>query len=193
MTIEFLEDVHAYLYNGVIIPSVSELIRFKFPDAYAGIPDRVLKKKANYGTKVHALVESYANGDITMEEVQKKRIDPDIKIAVEQFEAIRKNWAFYIKDMEKIVCWKGRYAGTYDMRIEGDYLIDLKTTSVIHEEWLRWQLGLYYLAAGLDKHHGFVIWLPKGKMAQVRQINVVSKEECIQLVDDYEKAQASGS
>lgn len=192
MTIEFLEDVHTYVADGVVIPSVSELIRFKFPDAYAGIPDKILKKKATYGTKVHQTIESFVHNDVSMEEIQKKRIDPDIKIAVEQFEILRKTWAFHIKDMEQIVSWQGRYAGTYDMRTLDDYLIDLKTTAELHEEWLRWQLGLYYMACGIKHDFGFVIWLPKGKMAQVKQINVVPTEMCVQLVEDYEKAHPAG-
>jgi len=192
MKIEFLEDVHTYVCDGIIIPSVSELIRFKFPDAYAGIPERILKRKATYGTKVHQTIESFVHNDVSMEEIQKKRIDPDIKIAVEQFEILRKTWAFHIKDMEQIVSWQGRYAGTYDMRTLDDYLIDLKTTAELHEEWLRWQLGLYYMACGIKHDFGFVIWLPKGKMAQVKQINVVPTEMCVQLVEDYEKAHPAG-
>lgn len=192
MTIEFLEDVHTYVADGVVIPSVSQLIRFRFPDAYAGIPDKILKKKASYGTKVHQTIEAFVHNDVSMEEIQKKRIDPDIKIAVEQFEILRKTWAFHIKDMEQIVSWQGRYAGTYDMRTLDDYLVDLKTTSELHEDWLSWQLGLYYMACGIKHDFGFAIWLPKGKMAQVKQINVVPPEMCVQLVEDYEKANPAG-
>lgn len=189
--IEFLDDVHTYVCDGVIIPSVSELIRFKFPDAYKGIPEKVLRRKADYGTKVHRLVEDFVRGDTTMEEIQKKRIDPNIKIAVEQFEILRKTWAFAIKDMEQIVCWDGKYCGTYDLRTLDDVIIDLKTTAEIHEEWLRWQLGLYYMAAGIKREFGFVLWLPKGKMGQVKQINVATYEECEKLVKDYNEAQSS--
>lgn len=187
--IEFIEDTHTYLNDGVIIPSVSELIRFKFPEAYAGIPKKVLKSKAKYGTKVHQMVEDYVANKITMKEIQEKNIDPDIKIAVEQFEKLRKDWCFFIKSMEQIVSYKDKYAGTYDMLTEDDYIIDLKTTSQIHDEWLSWQLGLYYLAYGAEKPYGYVIWLPKGNVAQMKQINVKTFDECKRLVDDYYKAQ----
>ena len=189
--IEFLEDTHTYLINGVIVPSVSELIRFKFPDAYKGVPKRILKSKATYGTKVHATIEAFVNKEFTLEELQKKNIDPDIKIAVEQFELLRNIWCFYVGDMEQIVSYKDKYAGTYDIRTQDDYIIDIKTTSEIHDEWLSWQLGLYYLALGVEKPHGFVMWVPKGKVAEVKQINVKSFDECKQLVEDYEKANPS--
>ena len=183
--IEFLEDVHTYVCDGVIIPSVSELIRFKFPEAYKGIPERILKRKADYGTKVHRTIEEYVNGT-PLEEIEQRNIDPNVKIAVEQFITLRKKWAFYVKDMEQIVCYKNKYAGTYDIRCEDDYLIDIKTTAELHEEWLRWQLSLYYLALGVKKDYGFCLWLPKGKAGKVIQINTFPEEECVKLVKDYE-------
>ena len=196
MTIEFSEKEHVYLADGVIIPSVSELIRFKFPEQYDGVPEKILKNKASYGTKVHRKIEEFINGKFTIEDLKTMKLDPDIKIAVEQFEYLRKNWAFYVKDVEQIVSYKGRYAGTYDIRAEdtdGDILIDLKTTADIHEEWLSWQLGLYYMALGIKKDIGYAIWLPKGKMAEVRQIAVKTHEECVQLLKAYEKSVSSDS
>lgn len=191
--IEFIEDTHTYLNeDGIIIPSVSALIRFKFNDQYAGVPEKILKKKAQYGSKVHEYIERFINKEFTLEELNKKKIDPDIKIAVEQFEILRKTWAFHIKDTEQIVTYKGKYAGKYDLRTIDDYIIDIKTTSEIHEEWLRWQLSLYQMAAGIKKDFGFCLWLPKGKMGKCVQINTFPEEECVQLIKDYEKAQASG-
>lgn len=184
MTIEFIEDGHTYLCDGVIVPSVSDLIRFKFPEAYKGIPERILKRKASYGTKVHQTIEEFINGT-PMEEIQKRNIDPDVKIAVEQFEILRKMWAFYIKSVEQIVSYKHDYCGTFDLLTEDGYLIDIKTTLDLHEEWLRWQLSLYYLALGIEKDFGFCLWLPKGKVGSVIQINTLPKEECIRLINDY--------
>lgn len=187
MKISFIEETHNYLAGGVIIPSVSELIRFKFPDAYKGIPTEILKKKANYGTKVHGLIEDFVQRKFTLNELEQKNIDPNIKIAVSQFEELRAKWSFYIKDMEQIVSYKGKYAGTYDILTEDDYIIDLKTTATIHEDWLSWQLGLYYLAKGIEKEFGYCIWLPKGKPGQVKQITVKTWEECKELIKEYEK------
>ena len=185
--LEFIEDTHTYLYKGVIIPSVSDLIRFKFPDAYKGIPKEKLKQKAEYGTKAHHTIEQFVNKEFTLEELEKKRIDPNIKLAVEQFETLRKKWMFSIESMEQIVCYKGKYAGTYDLKTFDDYIIDLKTTSELHEDWLALQLGLYYMASKIRQDFGYVIWLPKNKMAQVRQINVCTWEECQEIVKEYEK------
>lgn len=187
MMIEFVEETHTYLNDGVIVPSVSELIKFKYPEMYKGVPDKILKTKASYGTKTHKTIEQFVNNEITLEELNKKRIDPNIKIAVEQFENLRKKWAFQIKDMEQIVAYKDKYAGTYDILTIDNYLIDLKTTSEIHEDWLSWQLGLYYLACGIEQPYGYVIWLPKSRRGMVKQIDVATHQECLNLVEEYEK------
>lgn len=189
--VEYIDDTHQYLINGVLVPSVSELIKFKYPDMYSNVPKTVLRQSANYGTKVHDYIQRFVEGEFTIEELQKRNIDPNIKIAVERFEYLRKMWAFQVKDMEQIVHYKDKYAGRYDMRTIDDLIIDLKTTAEIHEEWLSWQLGLYYLASGLKRDFGYVIWLPKGKAGDVKQINVKTHDECVQLLDDYEKTKVT--
>ncbi len=187
-TIEFIPETHTYLYQGIEIPSVSELIRFRFPEAYANIPEKILKRKASYGTKVHDYIERFINGEFTLEELSQKRIDPDIKIAVEQFEILRKMWAFQIKDMERIVSWDGRYAGMFDLLTLDDYVIDIKTTTECKEDLLRYQISLYYKALGIKRDFGFCMWFPKGKMGKVIQINTIPDKELTSLIDEYEKA-----
>ena len=99
-------------------------------------------------------------------------------------------WAFHVKDMEQIVSWKGKFAGRYDILTIDDLIIDIKTTSEIHEDWLRWQLSLYALALGIEKDFHYCIWLPKGKMGKVVQINALPKDEVMKLVKDYETSKS---
>ena len=185
--IEYLDDVHAYLIDGVLVPSVSELIRFKFPEAYSGIPQKILKAKANYGSRVHDYIQRFVEGEFTLEELQKKNIDPNIKIAVEQFEQLRKRWAFYIKDMEQIIHYKNKFAGRYDLCTEDNLIIDIKTTAELHEDWLALQLGLYQLGAGITSGIAYCFWLPKGKPGKVVTINPWTHNECLELLEEYEK------
>ena len=186
-SIEYLDDVHCYLIDGVMVPSVSELIKFKFPDAYKGIPEKILKKKASYGTKVHDYIQKFVSNEITLEEIQSKDIDPNIKIAVEQFENLRKKWAFQVKDMEQIVHYKNKYAGRYDIKTIDNFIIDIKTTAELHTEWLELQLGLYQMAEGINSGLTYCIWLPKGKLGKVVAINPWTFDECKELLDEYEK------
>lgn len=183
--IEFIPDTHTYLYYGVVIPSVSEIVRYRFPEAYKNIPEKILKKKASYGTKVHELIESFLKGEITMEEIQAKRIDPNIKIAVEQFEYLRKEWCFYIKDMERIVTYDGMYAGMFDLLTEDNKVIDIKTTTDLHMDWLALQLGLYQLGLDLNNETAYCMWLPKGKAGKVVEVKPLTKVECIKILCEY--------
>ena len=73
--VEFIPDTHVYLANGILCPSVSELIRFKFPEAYAGIPKKILKQKANYGTKVHDYVERFIKKELKLAIAKFQRFD----------------------------------------------------------------------------------------------------------------------
>ena len=55
--IEFIEDGHIYLLDGVITPCVSDILHFIFPDKYKGVDERILNAKAKYGSTVHQAIE----------------------------------------------------------------------------------------------------------------------------------------
>ena len=55
--VEFIEEGHIYLVDGVIVPSVTQILHKVFPEKYEGIPKEVLNAKANYGTDVHKYIE----------------------------------------------------------------------------------------------------------------------------------------
>ena len=55
--VEFIEDGHIYLVDGVIVPSVTQILHKVFPEKYEGIPKEVLNAKAVYGTDVHKYIE----------------------------------------------------------------------------------------------------------------------------------------
>ena len=59
--IEFLPEQHIYLIDGVITPSVSEILRFIFPDKYKAIPPHILANAAKFGTNIHSAIEAFEN------------------------------------------------------------------------------------------------------------------------------------
>ena len=61
--VEYIGETHTYLVDGVIVPSVTQLLQFKFPNKYSGIPQKVLDSKAEYGTKIHKLIEIMNDSD----------------------------------------------------------------------------------------------------------------------------------
>lgn len=159
--IEFLQDTHQYLYNGVLIPSVSAIIR---DDRYSGIPLSVLEKAAHKGTQVHLATEM-------IDKDKKVHIDNEYAPYVLQYALWklkhRKEWS----DVETIVYTKD-YAGTVDriQRKDDKILIcDIKTTSKLHEDSLALQLAAYIIAHAdmegndLDNYTGAVLWLTKDR------------------------------
>ena len=50
--VEFISETHQYLINGIIVPSVSQILHFIFPDKYKNIDKAILNKKAEYGKEV---------------------------------------------------------------------------------------------------------------------------------------------
>ena len=43
-TIEYIDDIHCYLCDGIILPSVTTILKIKFGNKYKGIDETVLKR-----------------------------------------------------------------------------------------------------------------------------------------------------
>ena len=186
--VKFVEDGHYYVNSkGIIIPSVSDLVSFHFNDTYKGVPEHILKASAEYGTTVHELLEQYDNGEIDLKLLHFSKVDPNIKSALNQYAEMKKKYLIYPKSQEVIISYKERYAGRYDKLDASKVLWDVKTTSKKYEEKWACQLGYYYLALGIEKDVGYVIWLPKKEKGQVIMIKPWSNEWCLKGLEEYEK------
>lgn len=177
--VEYLDDIHTYLINGIIVPSVSELCRFATGKTYEGVPKNILNAKAEYGTKMHSMIERYENG----EEVTSD--NSYLKASFNEYLEIRSE---HLKEpvCEKIVAYKDLYAGRIDI-LDGTNLVDIKTTYKLEVDWLQWQLGYYKLALQ-DMAHSikrcYCLWLPKGHAGQ--WVNIIPKEPS-ELLRNYKE------
>ena len=189
--VEFIESTHTYVNSkGIIIPSVSELVEFAFPGTYQNVPQSVLDKASQYGTAVHEILEEYDKGH-TETAYQLAVADDDMLNALGNYSDLKKKWAIYPKSQEQIIDYKERYAGRYDKLDETNTLWDVKTNSKkMLDKWAV-QLGLYYMALGVQKESAYVIWLPKRNKAQIVPVCVWSHDECLRLLDDYEKSRVA--
>ena len=55
--LEFDKENHIYLKDGVILKSVTQILKELFPLKYDGIPENILYEKARYGTELHKFIE----------------------------------------------------------------------------------------------------------------------------------------
>lgn len=186
--IKFIENGHYYVNSkGVIIPSVSDLVDFHFEGTYQNVPDYILEAAADYGTKLHALLEDYDNGDLNIEHLHYSKIDPNLKHGVDTYLELKKKYMIYPKSQEIIINYQERYAGRYDKLDAQNILWDVKTTSKKYISKWECQIGYYYLALGVEKEVGYVIWLPKRSKGEVIMIHPWAKQQCLDGLKAYEK------
>ena len=185
--IDFLEKEHIYLKDGMIIPSVSEILHFIFPDKYKGVPKNVLNKKADYGTKVHESIEQleeYGNLDISKLNIYQQ-------IAIEQYIKLKNKFRINVLEQEQIVSYNYDFCGRFDMiaNINNQKcLCDIKTTTELDVEYLSWQLSFYELAYGEKFDNLYAIWLPKKKLGQLVKIERKNKSELLKKIDEFKKS-----
>lgn len=179
--IEFIEEGHIYLKSGIIIPSVSEILKKIFPNKYSNVPIRILQNKSKYGTKVHELIEKYENKEEYI-------IDNSyIEISFNEYKELKKKNKIEVLSQEEIVHYKNYYAGRYDMvaLVNGKAsLIDIKTTSELDKKYLSWQLSMYELAIGKEFDKLYCLWLPKGGIGKLVEIERIEKKEIEKMLGE---------
>lgn len=133
--IEFREDTHQYFLDGKKLISVTQLMRkHGLAPSYDGVPDEVLRAKAERGTLIHKELEDYIkNGEIGF---------------TSELEA----FMYYInnnniKPIEsEFIVYNDVCAGMVDLFSldDGELTIaDYKTTATLHKNAVSWQLSIY--------------------------------------------------
>ena len=181
--IDFIEEQHIYLKDGIIVPSVSEILHFIFPNKYINVPSKVLNKKADYGSKVHEAIEvleKYGEG-IELNTYQ--------ELAIDQYFKLKKKYGIEVLEQEQMISYNYDYCGRFDMvaRIGDDVsLCDIKTTAELDREYLSWQLSFYELAKDEKYDKLYVIWLPKKELGQLIEIERKGKEELLNKLKEFQ-------
>lgn len=180
----FDEATHTYRIEGKVIPSVSEIVRRILPNQYKDVPEFVLRKAAEFGTDVHSMIEVYNDTGLYLPAEDERKnhcLDEWIKLKD----------GITIKASEMRVHYKDIYAGTFDALAEMDgklALIDFKTTSKVHEEYLTLQLNLYRMAleslseGRVERLAG--IWLPKKGKGKIVECELIPDEKLLRMVEN---------
>ena len=178
--IEFIDEPHIYLVDGVITPSVSEILHYIFPDKYKSVNRRILNKKAEYGTTIHESIEMYEANIKTMSKeeafdvtIQAKELNYIQEASIRQYLKLKNRHQIDVLEQERMIQFKKLYAGRFDMiaRIGDDVcLCDIKTTAELDEEYLSYQLSYYELAMGTTYDKLYAVWLPKKGLGVLKEI-----------------------
>ena len=193
--IEFIEQQHIYLVDGVITPSVSQILHFIFPDKYKNVDKKILNRKAEYGTKIHESVELYENNikTMTLEEafdvtVQAQELNYIQEASLRQYVKIKRENYITVLEQEQMIQYEKKYAGRFDMIAsikEKICLCDIKTTAELDKEYLSWQLSLYEYASKKKFEKLYAIWLPKEDLGKLVEIERKTKKEIKELLKRF--------
>ena len=140
--LEYIDETHTYLYDGVVLPSITQLLKVKFGNKYNGIPRETLERASVQGTAVHKAIEDYEQ-DGAESNLPELRNYKFLKKAY-KFECISNEVPVVLfRDGEAVAC------GRLDLVLtEGEKigLGDIKRTSTLDKNYLSYQLNLYRIA-----------------------------------------------
>lgn len=200
--VEFIEEGHIYLKDGVILPSVSEILHFIFPDKYTGVDFNVLNKKAEYGSKVHESIEHYENirvqkglEEAYQDTVHKLELDENQIFSLRQYIRLKDFKQINVITQEQMINYIDVYSGRFDMiaKVKGKLsLCDIKTTAQLDKEYLSWQLSLYEFAY-MSMYHTkqfdklYAIWLPKRGYGELVEIERKNTGDILEILEKFKK------
>ena len=186
--LEFIENEHLYLKNGILVKSVTQILQLIFPDKYKNINSKILEKKSIFGTTGHEIIEHL---DVSNPDIVKKTIssiqNKDLEICIREYVRLCNKFKIEPLEHEKRVSYKYLFAGTLDLiaNVEGiESLCDIKFTAELDKEYLSWQLGMYALALGKEFKKYFCVWLPKKQLGQLVEIVPKTKEEILKKLEE---------
>lgn len=179
--IEYIDEEHLYLVDGVLVPSVTQLLHKLFPNKYKNVPQYILDKKAIYGSKVHKAIEELESNKLDKKEIKEFYI----QLSINEYFRLKKKYEINVLEQEQIIHYKKYFAGRFDMVaiINGELcLCDIKTTAELDKEYLSWQLSMYELGDGRHFDKFYCIWLPKGGLGKLVEIERIEKEKILKEI-----------
>lgn len=141
-TLEYFDDGHIYLVDGVVVPSITQLLKFKFGNKYDCVSRETLQRASDAGTQVHDAIQRLCEtGEIAD--------FPEVR----NFLFLKKQYQLEVLENETPVILflndEPISAGRLDMVIDMGGQIggaDIKRTSSLDKDYLFYQLNLYRIA-----------------------------------------------
>lgn len=174
-SVTFIEDGHTYISEDFrkLSGITSVIQKHLFPDAYKGISKAVLDNAAKRGTAIHKACEAYDNGskDVSIPEVYNyAALCFENNLQHEASEYIISDNEHFASAVDKV----------YRLGDDEFMLADIKATSQLNIEYVRWQLSIYAYLFRLQNPDAYVsrlvvIWL-RGKKCSMEYVEPVPYE-----------------
>ena len=184
-TLEYDDESHTYLCDGLIVPSVTEIIREHLGSKYDGVPADVLAEAARKGTLLHEVIES-AEKSASAETYELSSDEAEMSDEFASYLRLKKEYGITCEgnEMPLLIYYKGRIvaAGRMDMlAFNGDGelgIIDFKRTYELDDEYLAFQLTLYGMGVkfsyNIDPKFYACMWL-RGKRGKFVSYDPIKK------------------
>lgn len=141
-TLEYIDDSHTYICDGVMVSSITQMLKLKFGGKYSGVNRSVLNRAAEKGTAVHDAIEQYC----------KHGTESDLP-ELRNFKFLQKQYKFEVLGNEvPVILYCGTQpiaAGRLDLVLAIENKVggaDIKRTATLDKEYLAYQLNLYRIA-----------------------------------------------
>lgn len=188
--LEYFDDEHVYLVDGIIVPSITQILKYKFGGKYNGVSKSVLQKASEKGTMVHEAIEKYC----------KYGYESDLP-ELRNFKFLQRAYKFDVIENEVpvILSFDGKpvSSGRLDLVIEkigedgvlhGERgIADIKRTSTLDKEYLAYQLNLYRIA--YQQCYGMKIDFLKGihlREEKRKYVDIpINEDMAMELVKEY--------
>ena len=180
--LEFDENSHIYIVDGLIVPCVTDILSRKYKD-YDGVSQETLKRAANLGTKLHKAIEIYEKKGITNNSEEFKN-----------YLFLKKHYKIENIDNEVPIIYeengKVLFAGTLDQIYKIDNKLginDFKRVSAPNKEKIALQVNLYKIGYEQTYHKNIEILSFMHLREEKRKFYKlpVNEEMAMKLVKEY--------
>jgi len=182
--LEYFDDTHTYIFDGIILPSITQILKKEFGNKYKGVSESVLKKASERGTQVHQVIENYEKYNIE---------DPTCR-ELHNYKFLKKQMKFECIDNEVPVVLflngKPVSAGRIDLILkEGNEIGigDIKRTSEFDKNYVACQTNLYRI--GYEQTYKIKVTFLRGlhlrdKKRKYHELPI-DEETTLNLVKEY--------
>lgn len=136
----FDENKHQYSVNGLVLPSVTQIMKPLTQELYANIDHKTLNAAASRGKSVHYATELYDTFGV-------EEIEEENKGYLAAYKKFKQDYSVKILEVEKQLFHPFLYyAGTLDRIVEINgkrVLLDIKTTEKVHKNLVEIQVSAY--------------------------------------------------
>lgn len=182
-TLEFDEESHSYICDGVLLPSITQILQTKFGHKYDFVDGRTLERAAERGTMIHKAIEDYVKTGLD---------DDSDEVRGYRFLSDRYRFTALKSEVPVLLYLAGEpvAAGRLDLVIKfvnSVAIADIKTTSTLDKEYLAYQLNLYRIAyqqtykQTIHELCGIHLRGDKRKLVQIP----VNEQRAWELVNEY--------